>query len=76
MNLEITEKPFAPIKMELTIDSLDELKYLWCMFNLAANTVRGQNRDNIDKRKSDFSVDEIPSYYIWDKIDTLLNERL
>lgn len=54
---------FKPLKLEIEIESLDELKELWCRLNLSTEIIKKENFGNhfeVDyESKNDFTIYDV-----------------
>lgn len=65
-NIKPAQKDFEPITIEITLESLEELKSMW---------VRMHKSNNWDDNKARAKGAYMDTFAFWDKLDNLLEER-
>lgn len=72
-----TEKVFEPFQLSINVESLDELKMLWCRFNLPEKTIIEENLKEDDRTKDvcSYKVGD-SSFHVFMELDGILLEYL
>ena len=66
MKCKTLKEGFHPITVSITIESKDELKYLWCLANTPASEVR--NCSSYNKTMSNYKYDTLDLFHMIDDI--------